>query len=201
VENGYEDLVANAIDVQRAAFKEHKKKDCKALFYIQQNVDFNHFEKISKITRSKEAWDSLAKYNEGSDNVKQVMLHSLRRNYELMLMEDDQRITDYISKLLSVVNLLKDCREEVSDQQVVGKIMRSLTSKFHFTVVVIQESKDLKTLKIEELQSSLEAYEMLVIERIQKEVLNKPCKLKSPRKMDMISIQRRERKVQEGELG
>jgi hypothetical protein len=62
-----------------------------------------------------------------------------------MLMEDDQRISDYISKLLSVVNQMKACGEEVSDQQVVGKIMRSLTSKFDFIVVSIQESKDVKT--------------------------------------------------------
>jgi len=55
VQNGYEDLAANATEVQRAAFKENKKKDCKALFYIQQNVDNQHFEKISKATRSKEA--------------------------------------------------------------------------------------------------------------------------------------------------
>jgi len=34
VENGYEDLAANATEVQRAAFREQKKKDCKALFYI-----------------------------------------------------------------------------------------------------------------------------------------------------------------------
>jgi poly(A) polymerase Pap1 len=87
VENEYEDLAANATNVQRAAFKEHKKKDCKALFYIQQNVDSNHFEKISKITRSKEAWDILEKYHEGSGNVKQVKLQSLRRKFELMLME------------------------------------------------------------------------------------------------------------------
>lgn len=60
---------------------------------------------------------------------------------------------------------MKACGEEVSDQQFVGKIMRSLTSKFDFIVVSIQESKDVKTLKIEELQSSLEAHEMLVIER------------------------------------
>jgi len=165
VENGYEDLAANATDVQRAAFKEQKKKDCKAFFYIQQNVDSKHFEKILKITRSKEAWDILAKYYEGNDNVKQVKLQSLRRKYELMLMEDDQRISDYISKLQFVVNQMKACGEEVLDQQVVGKIMRSLTSKFDFIVVSIQESKDVKTLKIEELQSSLEAHEMLVIER------------------------------------
>jgi len=164
VENGYKDVAANATDVQRAAFKGQKKKDCKALFYIQQNVDSNHFENISKITRSKEAWDILAKYYEGSDDVKQVKLQSLRRKYELMLMEDDQRISDYISMLLTVVNQKKACGEEVSDQQVVGKIMRSLTSKFYFIVVAIQESKDVKTPKIEELQSSLEAHEMLVIE-------------------------------------
>jgi hypothetical protein len=55
VENEYEDLGANSTDVQRAAFKDLKKKDCKALFYIQQNVDSNNSEKISKITRSKKA--------------------------------------------------------------------------------------------------------------------------------------------------
>ena len=55
VQNGYEDLAANATEVQKVAFKENKKKDCNALFYIKQNVDNQHFEKIAKATRSKEA--------------------------------------------------------------------------------------------------------------------------------------------------
>ena len=84
VQNGYEDLAANATEVQRAAFKENKKKDYKALFYIQQNVDNQHFEKISKATRSKEAWDILENYHNGGGKVKQVKLQSYRRKYEMM---------------------------------------------------------------------------------------------------------------------
>lgn len=54
-QNGCEDFGANPIEAHRTMFKDFKKKDCKTLFYIQQNVHSNHFEKISKITRLKEA--------------------------------------------------------------------------------------------------------------------------------------------------
>jgi hypothetical protein len=48
---------------------------------------------------------------------------------------------------------------------VVEKVMRSLTSKFDFIAVEIQEAQDVKTMKIEELQSSLEAHELRMIDR------------------------------------
>lgn len=51
------------------------------------------------------------------------------------------------------------------DQQVVEKVKRSLTSKFDFKAVAIQKSKDVRAMKIEELQNSLEARGLLVIER------------------------------------
>jgi hypothetical protein len=116
VKNGYEELAANPNDAQRNAFKEAKKNDCKALLYIQQYVDAQNFERISKASKSKEAWDILAKYYDGGDKVKQVKLQSLRRKYELMLMEEDQKITEYSSKLMIVVNQMKACGEDFSDQ-------------------------------------------------------------------------------------
>jgi len=60
---------------------------------------------------------------------------------------------------------MKACEEVMTDQQIVEKIMRTLSSRFDFIVVAIKESKDVKTLKIEELQSSLEAHELMVSER------------------------------------
>jgi hypothetical protein len=65
VTNGYEDLGANPTEPQRHAFREAKKNDCKTLFYNQQNDDARHFEKISKATKSKEAWDILESYHDG----------------------------------------------------------------------------------------------------------------------------------------
>ncbi|KHN42350.1 Retrovirus-related Pol polyprotein from transposon TNT 1-94, partial [Glycine soja] len=165
VQNGYEDLGANPTEAQRLMFKEAKKKDCKALFYIQQNVDSYHFEKIAKATRSKEAWDILEKYHDGGEKVKQVKLQSFRRKYEMMQMEEGQKIGDYFSKLTSLVNQMQTCGEVITDQMVVEKVLRSLTSKFDFIVVAIQEAKDVKAMKIEELQSSLEAHELMVIDR------------------------------------
>jgi len=66
-----------------------------------------------------------------------------------MQMEDDQKIAECISKLINVVNQMKACGEANFDQQIIEKIMRTLSSRFDFIVVAIHESKDVKTLKIE----------------------------------------------------
>ncbi|XP_024630095.2 uncharacterized protein [Medicago truncatula] len=83
----------------------------------------------------------------------------------MMQMEEDQKVSDYFSKITEIVNLMKNYGENISHQMVVEKVLRSLSQKFDFIVVAIQEAKDVKTMKIEELQSSLEAHELLVIDR------------------------------------
>jgi hypothetical protein len=55
VTNKVEALPAYPTDVQRAAFREAKKQDCKALFYIHQCVDSKVFEKIADAESSKVA--------------------------------------------------------------------------------------------------------------------------------------------------
>jgi len=137
VQNGVDDLAANGTEVQRNAHKELKKKDCKDLFLIQQSLYEGNFERISKTVSSKEAWDILSKYHEGDDNVKLIKLQSPRRKFELMQMEDDQKIFEYISKLINCMSQMKACGEAMIDQQIVEKIMRTLSSRFDFIMVAI----------------------------------------------------------------
>ena len=200
VQNGFEEPPANATDVQRAAFKENKKKDCKALFYIQQNVDNQHFEKIAKATRSKEAWDILENYHNGGEKVKQVILQSYRRNYGMMQMEEDQKVSDYFSNMIEIVNLMKNCGENISDQMVVKKVLRSLSQKFDFIVVAIQEAKDVKAVKIEELQSSLEAHELVVIDRSSERSVQQALQVQTTKKRKIIRTSRKGRVKKTGPI-
>jgi len=52
-------------------------------------------------------------------------------------MEDEQKIAEYISKLISIVNQMKACEEAMTDQQIVEKIMRTLSSRFDFGLIVL----------------------------------------------------------------
>lgn len=55
--------------------------------------------------------------------------------------------------------------EKIFKQSIVEKVLCTLTLKYDHIVVTTEESKDLDSLKIEELQSSLEAYEQRLRER------------------------------------
>ncbi|XP_050902007.1 uncharacterized protein LOC127109385 [Lathyrus oleraceus] len=80
-------------------------------------------------------------------------------------MEDKETINDYITCITRLVNQIKSCGKTILDQNVVSKVLHSLTSRFDNIVVAIEESKDLTILSKDELQSSLEAHEQRMDER------------------------------------
>lgn len=59
---------------------------------------------------------------------------------------------------------MRNCRKSLTHNNIVEKVLRTLIPLFDCIVVAIEESKDLSTMKIEELQSSLEAHEQRVNE-------------------------------------
>ena len=165
VTNGVPALAANASDAQKTEHNEAKKKDCKAAYCIQTAVDAANFDRISHAESAKEAWDILVKYYEGGEKVKVVKLQTLRRQYELLSMGEDEKIAEYVSKVQKLVHLMKGCGETLTDKMIVEKVMRTLTSHFDHVIVAIQESNNLETLKLEDLVGSLEAHEIRIVER------------------------------------
>ena len=69
-------------------------------------------------------------------------------------MKDFESIEDYFNRVVFSVNQLKMNGEEIEDQRIVEKILRTLTRKFESTIGVIEYSKDLSTLSVESLWGS-----------------------------------------------
>ncbi|XP_027922775.1 uncharacterized protein LOC114180673 [Vigna unguiculata] len=97
--------------------------------------------------------------------MKKVKLQSLRRQYELLSMTEKEIVAEYFCRLQVITNAMRVCDENIEDNRIVEKVLRTLTPRFDHVVVAIEESRDLDVMTIEELQNSFEAHEQRVNER------------------------------------
>lgn len=65
-------------------------------------------------------------------------------------MGEKEVISEFTIRITRLMNQVKNYRGTITEQYVVDKILRSLTSRFDNVVVAIEESKDLSTMNKEE---------------------------------------------------
>ena len=75
-------------------------------------------------------------------------------------MGKDESFNSFYSKLNEVIIGKFNLGEKTEDSKVVRKILRSLPESFRAKVIVIEESKDLDEIKVQELIGSLQTYEL-----------------------------------------
>ena len=159
--NGYiepvDESVLNAN--QKKKLDENRKKNKKALQLIGQALDDSVLGKIKLAIIANQAWDILETTYQGTSKVKIVKLQALRREFENLQMKDSNSVEQFSNCVMNVVNQIRMKGEELTDQKVIEKILRSLLVKFDNLVVAIEESKDLTTLSIDELFGSLYNHE------------------------------------------
>jgi hypothetical protein len=155
VESGVTIAAPNATAEQRRVAEESKLRDLKAKNYLFQSIDRTIMETILVKDSAKDIWDSMRRKYQGSTKVKRAQLQALRREFEILAMKEGESIDDYFARTLAIVNKMSAQGESVQQTTVVEKVLRSLTAKFNYVVCSIEESNDVTTLTIDELQSSL----------------------------------------------
>lgn len=117
-------------------------------------------EKIIEYETAKEAWDVLETTYVGDRQTKKVKLMALRRQLGQLKMEPYETVAQFVNRLTVLTNQMKSYGEAVTDSMKFEKFITGLTPKFDNLVVAIEQSKDLDTLKLEQLIGSLEAHEL-----------------------------------------
>ena len=67
-----------------------------------------------------------------------VRLQSLRRDFETLVMKNDESIADFLSRAMAIVSQMRSYGEQISDETIVAKALRSLTPKFDHVVAAIE---------------------------------------------------------------
>ena len=97
---------------------------------------------------------------EGTKKVKDIKLQMLTTRFDELKMSEDESFDSFYSKLNEVVIRKFNLGEKTEDSKIVRKILRSMLESFRAKVTVIEESKDLDDIKVQELIGSLQTYEL-----------------------------------------
>ncbi|XP_049358800.1 uncharacterized protein LOC125823464 [Solanum verrucosum] len=122
VEKGY------AEEDEARGLRENKKKDSKALCYIQQMMHDSIFSKIAIAETSKQAWDILKKELHGSTKVMTVKLQSLRRDFKNSSMKSSESVQGYLSRVSAIFNHMKAYGDKWGTRKLIAGLNRRMNN-------------------------------------------------------------------------
>ena len=136
----------------------------KALIAIFKALDTNQFKLISTCNSAKKAWEILQKAHEGHDNVCLSRLQFFTTKFENVRMHEEETISEFKARLHDIANEAIEIGENVFEEKLVWKALRFLLKRFAYKTTTIEEAKDVRNMRLEELMGSLETFEMRIEE-------------------------------------
>ncbi|XP_071704491.1 uncharacterized protein [Rutidosis leptorrhynchoides] len=138
-------------DAQQKQLYSNRIKDHQVKHILFQALEREVFEQILDRSSSKVIWETMKSKFGDNSRVKRSMLSSLRREFEVLAMKNDESVTAYFARVMSVSNKMRRNGETMTDSKIVEKILRTLTDKFTYIVVSIEEAQDTENMTIDEL--------------------------------------------------
>ncbi|KAI5343244.1 hypothetical protein L3X38_011120 [Prunus dulcis] len=142
----------------KMAIAEILMKDAKALGLIQGAVSEEIFPRISHEESSHGAWNILKQEFHGDKQVRSVKLQSLCREFEYTRMREDESLSAYLTKLFDLINQMRGYGEGLSRERIVQKMLISLLPVYDPICSVIEHSRDLDVIEVQEVVASLKSF-------------------------------------------
>ncbi|GJW72151.1 retrovirus-related pol polyprotein from transposon TNT 1-94 [Tanacetum coccineum] len=120
------------------------------------------YERIFMCNTTKEIWKTLLITHQGNNQVKDNKIDLLVQQYEQFVISKDKSIDSAFARFNTIITSLKTLDEGYSSKNYVRKFLRALHPNWRAKVMVIEESKDLTSLSLDELIGNLKVHEMII---------------------------------------
>ncbi|GJR02926.1 hypothetical protein Tco_0525910 [Tanacetum coccineum] len=158
--------------------KKKLAKNNEAKMVLYNALPKKEYEIIFMCKTAKDIWQSLLITHQGNSQVKDNKINLLVQQYEQFTIFEEESIDSGFARFNTIITSLKALNEGFSSKNYVKKFLRALHPKWRAKVTVIEESKDLSSLALDELIGNIKVHKV-VMEKDSKIYTGKKERVKS----------------------
>ncbi|GJR91569.1 zinc finger, CCHC-type containing protein [Tanacetum coccineum] len=148
------------------------KKDKTAIAFLYQALPEEQLLQITKHKTAKAIWDALKTRHIGEQRVQQARLQTLKSDFEMLHMKEDETIDTFTGILTRLVNKAASLGHTIKDQTLVRKLLNVVPYRYLQIVASIEQYFDLSKMTMEEAIGRLKTYEQRIKYKKGKQVDN-----------------------------
>nr|GEW76415.1 serpin-ZX [Tanacetum cinerariifolium] len=141
------------------ALFQDNKKDKTAIAFLFQALPEEQLLQIAKHKTAKAIWDALKTRLIGEERVQQARLQTLKFDFEMLHMKEDETIDTFTGKLTTLVNKAASLGHIMEDETLVRKLLNVVPDRYLQIVTSIEQYSDLSEMTMEEAIGRLKTYE------------------------------------------
>ncbi|GJS06009.1 retrovirus-related pol polyprotein from transposon TNT 1-94 [Tanacetum coccineum] len=142
--------------------KKRLAKNNEAKMVIYNALPRKEYERIFMCNTAKEIWKTLLIIHQGNSQVKDNKINLLVQQYEQFVISEDESMDSAFARFNTIITSLKALDEGYSSKNYVRKFLIALHPKWRAKVTMIDESKDLTSLSLDELIGNLKVHKMII---------------------------------------
>nr|GEV80462.1 zinc finger, CCHC-type [Tanacetum cinerariifolium] len=134
------------------------KRDKTAIAFLYQALPEEQLLQITKYKTAKAIWEALKTRHLGEERVQQARLQTLKSDFEMLQMKEDETIDAFTTKLTTLVNKAASLGHTMEDETLVCKLLNVVPNRFLQIVASIEQYSDLDTMSLDEAIGRLKTF-------------------------------------------
>nr|GEW15044.1 zinc finger, CCHC-type [Tanacetum cinerariifolium] len=135
------------------------KKDKTTIAFLYQALTEEQLLQITKYKTAKAIWEALKTRHLREERVQQARLQTLKSDFEMLQMKEDETIDTFTTKLTTLVNKASNLGHTMEDKTLLRKLLNAVPDRYLQIVTSIEQYSDLSEMTFEEEIGRLKTYE------------------------------------------